>query len=111
APSCTISAPHNPGPYNGYTGGILAQAKCSATEGGGIVTGVSLTNAGAGYAPNPICTLTGGGGTGALCSVTGVTDAAYQPSFATTPGWDFATGIGTINAYNLVFSPVWKEGP
>jgi len=109
APTCTISAPHNPGAYNGYGGGTLAS--CSATVGGGAVTGVSLTNPGAGYAPNPICTLTGGGGSGALCSVTGVTDGAYQPSFAATPGWDFATGIGTINAYNLVFSPVWKEGP
>ena len=38
-------------------------------------------------------------------------DAAYEPAFAATPGWDFATGIGTINAYNLVFSPLWAEGP
>jgi Pro-kumamolisin, activation domain/Putative Ig domain len=27
---------------------------------------------------------------------------AYQPAFATHVGWDFATGIGTINAANLV---------
>jgi len=109
APACTISTPPNPGAYNGYTGGT--QATCNATAGGGHVTGVTLTNVGAGYAPNPICMLTGGGGTGATCSVSGVTDAAYQPAFPATSGWDFSTGIGTINAYNLVFSPVWAEGP
>ncbi len=27
---------------------------------------------------------------------------AYQPAYATTTGWDFATGIGTVNAANLV---------
>ena len=27
---------------------------------------------------------------------------SYQPAFTTTTGWDFATGIGSINAYNLV---------
>jgi len=27
---------------------------------------------------------------------------AYQPAFHATTGWDFATGIGTVNAYNLV---------
>jgi hypothetical protein len=28
--------------------------------------------------------------------------SAYQPAFGTSTGWDFATGIGTINANNLV---------
>lgn len=27
---------------------------------------------------------------------------SYQPAYGTTAGWDFATGIGTINALNLV---------
>ncbi|HEY1760442.1 MAG TPA: S53 family peptidase [Bryobacteraceae bacterium] len=27
---------------------------------------------------------------------------SYQPAYPTGVGWDFATGIGTINAYNLV---------
>jgi subtilase family serine protease len=109
APACAITAPHNPAVYNGYTGGV--QATCTATVSAGHVTAVTLTNAGAGYAPNPICTLTGGGGSGATCAFSGVTATAYQPSFPATPGWDFATGIGTINAYNLVFSTVWAEGP
>jgi len=27
---------------------------------------------------------------------------SYQPAYGTTTGWDFATGIGSVNAYNLV---------
>jgi len=27
---------------------------------------------------------------------------SYKPAYGTTTGWDFATGIGTVNAYNLV---------
>jgi subtilase family serine protease len=29
---------------------------------------------------------------------------AYKPAFTTGTGWDFATGIGTVNAFNLVMS-------
>jgi len=35
--------------------------------------------------------------------------SAYQPAFATNTGWDFATGIGTINATNLVNN--WPAAP
>jgi pro-kumamolisin-like protein/List-Bact-rpt repeat protein len=28
--------------------------------------------------------------------------SAYAPAFATGTGWDFATGIGTVNVYNLI---------
>lgn len=31
----------------------------------------------------------------------------YAPAFTTGTGWDFATGIGTVNAYNLVFNTNW----
>jgi subtilase family serine protease len=34
--------------------------------------------------------------------------SAYQPAFAATTGWDFATGIGTVNAFNLVNN--WPTG-
>ena len=40
----------------------------------------------------------GGGGLGVLSAST----SSYQPAFGTGPGWDFATGIGTVNAYNLL---------
>jgi hypothetical protein len=32
---------------------------------------------------------------------------SYAPAYKTGTGWDFATGIGTVNAYNLVFSTSW----
>lgn len=37
-------------------------------------------------------------GTGVLST----SNSAYQPAFAATTGWDFATGIGTLNVANLV---------
>jgi subtilase family serine protease len=41
--------------------------------------------------------------------VLSTSNSAYQPAYATTTGWDFATGIGTVNAYNLVMN--WPSGP
>jgi len=34
--------------------------------------------------------------------VLSTSNTAYKPAYATTLGYDFATGLGTINAYNLV---------
>ncbi len=34
--------------------------------------------------------------------VLSTSDTAYQPAYATGTGWDFATGIGSLNALNLV---------
>jgi len=44
---------------------------------------------------------------GATNGVLSTSNSSYQPSFVTTPGWDFATGIGSVNAYNLVFNANW----
>lgn len=38
-------------------------------------------------------------------------DKSYQPAFTAGVGWDFATGLGTVNAANLVLNPIWSEGP
>ena len=49
-----------------------------------------------------------GGTEGALS----LSNTALEPAFPSTIGWDFATGIGTTNAFNLVMSPAWpKSGP
>jgi sugar lactone lactonase YvrE len=40
----------------------------------------------------------GDGGLGVLST----SNSSYQPAYGTGPGWDFATGIGTVNAYNLL---------
>jgi Divergent InlB B-repeat domain len=34
--------------------------------------------------------------------VLSTSDSAFAPAYRATTGWDFATGIGTVNAYNLV---------
>ena len=37
-----------------------------------------------------------------LLGVLSTSNDSYQPAYGTTTGWDFATGIGSVNAYNLV---------
>jgi subtilase family serine protease len=115
-PTCTIGAPSNLNEYLSPSGGILwaggTQATCTATINTTthVVSSVTIRTAGAGYAGGASCTLTGGGGTGAICSVSpvmGTIASAYQPAYGATPGWDFATGIGSVNAYNLVFDSAW----
>jgi subtilase family serine protease len=39
--------------------------------------------------------------------VLSISNKAYEPAYTSTIGWDFTTGIGTVNAYNLVFSKDW----
>jgi len=116
APTCTISAPANLSKYTSPTGTTIyaggTQAKCTATINTTtkVVTKVTLTNKGQGYTGVPTCTLTGGSGTGAKCYVVikpTTATSAYQPSFGATPGWDMATGLGSVNAYNLVFDTAW----
>jgi hypothetical protein len=89
-PACTIS------------GGGGSGATCTATEGLGI--GVTLTAAGSGYTTLPHCFLSGGGATTAgTCAALAVnTSGGYIPSFVASTGWDFATGIGTVNVSNLI---------
>lgn len=44
---------------------------------------------------------------GATNGVLSTSNSSYAPAYKTTTGWDFATGIGTINASNLVNSSKW----
>jgi subtilase family serine protease len=43
-------------------------------------------------------------GNGALSS----TGAKYTPAFAAASGWNFATGLGSVDAYNLILN--WSKG-
>ena len=115
APTCTLDAPATSKDYLSPTGGTIyaggTQAgTCAAHITGGSVTSITFTASGAGYAGGSGCTLSGGGGSGATCAAeVSITTAptVYAPAFYATPGWDFATGIGTVNAYNLVFNTAW----
>jgi subtilase family serine protease len=82
----------------------------SVGAGPGYVSSIAFTASGAGYAGGSGCTLSGGGGSGATCAAeVSITTAptSYAPAFYATPGWDFSTGIGTVNAYNLVYNTTW----
>jgi hypothetical protein len=114
APTCTIGAPSNLNKYLSPSGGTLwgggTQATCTAVLSGNTVGSITLNNGGQGYAGGSGCTLSGGGGSGATCVpvISATTLApAYQPAYGTTPGWDFASGIGSVNAYNLVMNTNW----
>ena len=42
--------------------------------------------------------------------VLSISDSSYQPAFKAGVGWDFATGLGSVNATNLVLNPIWLLG-
>jgi len=113
-PTCALGAPSNLYSYLSPTGAALwaggTQATCTATRTGGGVGTITISGGGQGYAGGTNCTISGGGGTGGACSASpsvGTAASAYQPAYGATPGWDFATGIGSVNAYNLVFNSAW----
>jgi subtilase family serine protease len=89
-PTCTIT-------------GTGTGATCSALADG--VGTITLSNGGSGYTAPPDCTITGTG-TGATCGAF-LGAPSFTPAYAAGSGWDFATGLGTVNAYNLVMSSSW----
>jgi subtilase family serine protease len=38
---------------------------------------------------------------GAVNGVLSLSNTSYQPAYPATPGWDFATGLGSVDAFNL----------
>jgi len=42
--------------------------------------------------------------------VLSLSDTSYEPAFKAGVGWDFATGLGSVNATNLVLNPIWLIG-
>jgi hypothetical protein len=113
-PTCALGAPSNLSSYLSPSGTTLwsggTKATCTLTKSGNTIGTVTISGGGQGYAGGTSCTISGGGGSGATCSASpsvGTAAPAYQPAYGATPGWDFATGIGSVNAYNLVFSSAW----
>ena len=78
-------------------------------QGPNYVSGITITTAGTGYQPNTPITLTGVG-TGAMAVANtsiGTASQSYQPAYGAAPGYDMATGLGSVNAYNLVNASAW----
>ena len=45
---------------------------------------------------------------GSYYGVLSTSDSSYEPAYSTATGWDFATGLGSVNAANLVNN--WSAG-
>ncbi|MGB0050159.1 MAG: Ig-like domain repeat protein, partial [Terriglobales bacterium] len=85
-------------------------SQTTAGQGPNYVSGITITTAGAGYQPETPITLTGVGSGAIAVANTSIGTAAqsYQPAYGAAPGYDLATGLGSVNAYNLVCSNTWS---
>jgi hypothetical protein len=92
----TFSAPT--GLKTGGGGGALATG--TATVAGGRVTGITITNAGVGYAGRPTVTISGGGGTGA--KATTVAGVGLVKLIPVNPNLPNLTGGGAYTDMSLV---------
>jgi hypothetical protein len=43
--------------------------------------------------------------------VLSISNYSYEPAYKGGYGWNFATGLGSVNATNLVLNPIWLFGP
>ena len=80
-------------------------------QGPNYVSAINITAGGSGYQPDTPITL-GGPGSGAIAVAnTSIATAAstYQPAYGAAPGWDMATGPGSVNANNMVNNCVWTN--
>jgi subtilase family serine protease len=107
----------------------LVNQKTKSAWGNPDATYYNLARAEYGSSGNTSCNSTNGGGIGSTCTfhdvrqgdidlpctgayncylpsgavgVQSTSTRSYLPAFSATTGWDFATGIGTVNAQNLV---------
>ncbi|MGB0117729.1 MAG: Ig-like domain repeat protein, partial [Terriglobales bacterium] len=85
-------------------------SQTTAGQGPNYVSGITITTAGSGYQPETPVTLTGvGSGAIAVANTSvGTSSQSYQPAYGAAPGYDLATGLGSVNAYNLVCSNTWS---
>jgi hypothetical protein len=89
---------------------LIAISQTTPGDGPGYISGITLGTAGSGYGPNAAMTISGGSGTNALAvanTSTTTIPTTYQPAYGAKPGYDLATGLGTVNAYNLACSSAW----
>jgi len=88
----------------GPTGSSTCNSTNGATSGGScifhdVTLGDNIANCQKDGSTAFDCYLDGGN-----VGVLSTSNSSYQPAYLTTTGWDFATGIGSVNAYNLVMA-------
>ena len=93
---------------------VVTISQTAAGSGPGYVNTITITAAGSGYQSQTPVTFSGGGGSGAfaVANTTVATAASsYQPAWGAAPGWDMATGLGSVNANNMVTNCAWVIPP
>ncbi|HLN48410.1 MAG TPA: protease pro-enzyme activation domain-containing protein, partial [Steroidobacteraceae bacterium] len=87
--------------------GTTGNSACNSTRGKGVNVSCTFYNVTQGDID---VTCTGSNNCYRPSGANGVmstSDSAYHPAYPTASGWNFATGLGTVNAYNLVM----ESGP
>ena len=85
--------------------GRRGNASCNSTNGTGkscIFHDVTLGDMDVNCKGKTNCYLPAG-----TNGVLSVSSKKYEPAYGAAPGWDFATGIGTLDVNLLVRSPIW----
>jgi len=87
--------------------GTAGTSTCSAAKGSAIASScifndVTQGNSDVNCEGADNCYLPSG-----VMGVLTTTKGADDPAYSATTGWDFATGIGSVNAYNLLMSTDW----
>jgi hypothetical protein len=91
---------------------VVTISQTATGAGPGYVSAITVAAGSSGYGPQTPITLTGGGGSGAIAvanTTAGTASSSYQPSYGAAPGYDMATGLGSVNAYNMVNNCVWSS--
>ena len=98
--------------------GATGSSSCNSSKGNGVGSSCIFYDVTLGDNDVPCTDLSSGkyfncydpSGTYGVLSTTATSSGggSYSPAYGTATGWDFATGIGTVNVYNLVTN--WASG-
>jgi subtilase family serine protease len=94
----------------------LSHANCNATAAGGparecIFHDITLGDTDVDCVPPHNCYDPGNSLSTPLVGTLSTSNSSFRPAFTAGPGWDFATGLGSVNAANLVNDPIWVIWP
>jgi len=87
--------------------GSTGSTSCNSTKGNGTASTCTFYDVTEGdmdvnCSGSHNCYGTSGSGRNVVYGALSTSTSTFSPAYGTTTGWDFATGIGTVNVYNLV---------